>query len=724
MSIAGFRIRGLVAALLCVGASACVRAEGAEPGKTASTPARKGIDVVVATRPPLIDGRLDDADWARAARIDDLTQYSPTDGGAPSERTEILLLRGDDNLYIGLRFHDSDAARIARAQLVQGQAVISDDHLQLYLDPYDTGRTGYIFYVNANGVQRDGLETADGKFNMDWNGIWTAGSAVTDDGWTSEIAIPYKTLSFDPTNDSWGINFIRTIPRKGERLAWLHRDRRVSMDTTGSLRGMRGAAQGAGLDLVPSLSLSSRDAPGAAAQQRSKPSLDAFYRITPALTASLTLNTDFSATDVDDRQVNLTRFSLFFPEKRAFFLEDATTFDFGGLATNGRPFFSRRIGLSATGQPIDLDVGAKLTGRVGNFAVGALAVQQAADAGVAPRTLFVGRAYANVLEQSTLGGIVTVGDPTSERNNSLVGVDFNYRDRLGGRLIDGRVWYQQSHTDGLDGDAAAWGAKLDFPNDRLDAGLGVTEIQPDFLPALGFVNRVNIRQYDGHLKFRHRFANARVRSWTAGVEYEQIDSLDGGLESRLLTLSPLTLDSTQGDLLTVSGLLSREVLPRPFEFPGRLITPAGDYDFERLRVSLQTAQFRAVSLVLESEAGDFYDGRRFDTKLGVLWRPGRHLQLNAQYATNQLELPAGRFTARVYSLTGNVAFNPRWAWLNLVQYDNVSRRVGLNSRIRWLPKLGQVAYLVLNRDWLEWSSGRFEPGVSELTLKASYTFRW
>ncbi|MBM4212606.1 MAG: carbohydrate binding family 9 domain-containing protein [Gammaproteobacteria bacterium] len=287
-----------------------------------------------------LDGRLDEAEWQDAVKITDFQQFSPGNGEPPSEPTEFLLALDADNLYVAVRFTDSDPAGIKRSQLVQGQGVFNDDYAQILLDTFNDRRTGYIFYINANGVQRDGLLLGGVSYNMDWDGIRQAASTVNDSGWQAEIAIPFKTLSFDRNADTWGINLIRSIRRKREEVAWSQRDRRITLDVSGELRGMPGREQGRGLDLVPSAAISERENfIGNSSSRLAKPSLDAFWRITPSLVGALTLNTDFSATDVDDRQVNLTRFSLFFPEKRDFFLEDSEIFEFGGLTQNGRPFF-------------------------------------------------------------------------------------------------------------------------------------------------------------------------------------------------------------------------------------------------------------------------------------------------------------------------------------------------------------------------------------------------
>ena len=688
----------------------------------------KSIDVPRVGTPIRVDGRLDDAAWANAVRVSDVTQFAPGNGESPSEPTEFLLAIDSENLYIGARFKDSQATAIKHSQLVQGQAVVNDDYVQILLDPYNNRRTGYIFYVNPNGVQRDGLLLGGVGFNMDWDGIWEGRAAITADGWTAEIALPFKTLSFDPANDVWGINLIRSIRRKREELAWSHNERRITMDVTGEMRGMRGLTQGRGLDIVPSATFTQRQRfLNDTSTSLLRPSVDAFYRITPSLTASMTLNTDFSATEVDDRQVNLTRFSLFFPEKRDFFLEDVEVFEFGGLTQNGRPFFSRTIGLSAAGQPIDLDVGAKLTGKVGRLSLGALAVRQEASAGVEATDLLVARGYLSFLEQSTLGGIVTYGDPTSDRTNLVVGADLNLRDQqwLDGQLIEGRAWAMRSRSGGFEGRNGAWGTSLAYPNDALDLRIAYTNIEEQFRPALGFVNRTGIQQVDAKAEYRYRFAkDALFRSWQGGVVVTEVGDQQDHLESRAIVLTPLSLDTQPGDTFGLDLGRYLEILRRPFALPGGLVVRPGRYDFDRVRLFGQTAGLRKFAFNANIELGDFYDGRRVDRRVGVQWRPNEHLFMNAQAQANRVESGTREFTSRVYSLTGNVAFNVRWAWLNVAQYDNVSGRLGINSRLRWWPSQGQTAYLVVNYDWREDAFGDFQPFFAETTLKLSYTLRF
>ena len=258
---------------------------------------------------------------------------------------------------------DTNPEEIRARSLAQGQSVRWDDTLDIIIDPFNNNRTGYEFQVNPNGVRSDAVFETATRINRDWEGIWHTVSNIDSEGWTTEVAIPFKTLNFDPQNPDWGFTIERTIQRNQEDIAWVSYNRQVNPGTTGTITGFTGLQQGRGLDVVPAIVGSgSRDFETDVIDSGMEPSLDVFYNFTPSLTGVLTLNTDFSATEVDDRQINLTRFNLFFPEKRDFFLQDVDIFSFGGLRRNGIPFFSRRIGLSRSGQPVDLECGREAHG--------------------------------------------------------------------------------------------------------------------------------------------------------------------------------------------------------------------------------------------------------------------------------------------------------------------------------------------------------------------------
>ena len=678
---------------------------------------------------PTIDGVLDDSVWTLAPVIDDLHQFDPVDHGEPTERTEVYVLYDDDNLYVAARMFDGEPGEIRARQMVQGQPMWFDDSFAILLDPFNNKRTGYSFEVNPVGNRRDGVFVTPTEQNQDWEGIWHAEARINDEGWAAEFSIPFKTLNFDPDNADWGFTVERSIARKQEDIAWVSFNREVNPGATGVIRGLSGLQQGMGLDVVPSIVTSqSTDFQTNDSSSQTDPSLDVFYNFTPSLTGVLTLNTDFSATEVDDRQINLTRFSLFFPEKRDFFLQDVDIFSFGGLERNGIPFHSRRIGLGGNGQPVDLEVGAKVTGRVGRWNVGALDIQQEGFGAVDDSNLFVGRVSANVLEESSVGMIVTHGDPHSNLDNSLVGADFRYRNtRLpGNRTLEGELWFQQSDTEGFDGDESAWGLRVASPNSEgLLGWFAYDTFSEDFNPALGFVNRSGVERTDLTVGYISRPDNHRwLRSNRSGVNFERYDSISGGLESSRIYVQLLELQSHAGDDFTLSLSREREVLLEAFEIADGVAIAPGDYEFDSVGIEVGGAEARALAPELELDVGDFYGGEILSAVAALEWRPNEHLFLGLGYEYNDVELSHGEFVTRLIQIEANYAFDVRWSWVNLIQYDNESNSAGINSRLRWNPRAGRDLYIVLNHGFdAEGAFSRLRSTESRLSVKYTHTFR-
>ena len=698
------------------------------PGHGQTADDRKSIGIPKSARAPVIDGVLDPDEWSDAVLIDDFHQFEPVDQGTPSERTVVRLKFDADNLYIGAMMYDSDPSRINARELIQGQTLRFDDAVEVVLDPFDNRRSGYNFQVNPNGVRRESIYENVSEQNRDWEAIWLVASNITEEGWVAEYAIPFKSLSFDPTNDAWGFSFARTIARKKEEIAWSSVNRRVNPSTTGLMTGVVGADQGIGLDVVPAITASTvNDDTINSSDSDFSPSLDIFYRFTPSLAGTLTFNTDFAATEVDDQQVNLTRFSLFLAEKRDFFLQGADIFAFGGLRReNGMPYFSRRIGLGGNGEPLDITAGAKLTGRIGRLNVGFLNVLQDDYLGSDSNALVTRLSY-DVLEESSIGAILTNGDPLSDADNTVIGADFRYRSKNvipdSDFTING--WVQSSDTGGVSGDDMAWGLRVDVPREEgLSGGLGFKRIEENFNPALGFVNRPDIDQTNGELFYALRFDGSLIRKYTFGTWFEDVTDNSGNLESRLINLIPLQIETHSGDQAEIEMTRHREVIDVPFEIVDGVVIQPGDYTFDRYEVELESAGERTFSASVEMTFGDFYDGDLFLAEIGVGWRPNRHFSLGVEFEYNDGSLPAGDFITRLIQVRANVAFNSRWSWLNYIQYDNQSEEAGLNSRLRWNPRAGQDFFLVFNKGYERDPSGSFRSTVSELTAKLGYTFRF
>ena len=709
----------------------------------------KVVRVVRVDTPPVIDGRLDEAVWGQADVITDFHQVRPGDGTPPSERTEVYLLYGDDALYIGARMYDSEPDRMSAPTVRHGQGLGRDDRLVVILDPFNTRRGGYRFETNSNGVRHDALYDNPDSFNSNWTVIWDTAASIFDQGWTSELEIPFKTLPFDPTNDSWGFNFGRSIRRKGEEVAWVSRNRSYNPSIAGLATGLTGLSQGRGIDIVPSLSINQRKAfvPGSS-DANVEPSLDVFYRVTPSLNASMTINTDFSATEVDDRQVNLTRFNLFFPEKRDFFLNDADLFEFGRISgagnaatsasteNNGRPFFSRRLGLSPSGTPVDLRHGGKLSGRVGRWTIGTLAVQQdgleADGATGEAHAAFVGRVSANVLDESSVGMIVTAGDPNSTRDNALVGLDFRYLNtRLpGGRVMQADGWFQHTDTDGLDGEDSAFGASVRLPNNTgWRGGVMLKEVERNFTPALGFVSRQDVRDTAADAGYTYFPRTRFVQTMFSGVDAQRISFLTGGLQSEVILGRLIEIRNNTGDALNVHYSATREVVTEPFTIyrdnARQVVVPPGNYSFGETVLSMSAAGQRTYSGGATFRTGDFLSGSRTNLIGDFSWKPSNLFALGFRYDWNDIDLPQGEFITRLTRLTADINFSSTLYWVSLIQYDNVSEVIGVNTRLNWIPRAGQEGLIVLNHSLQDTDrDGAFRSALLDISVKLNYTFRF
>ena len=715
-------------------------------------PGQKTVQVVRTDTPPVTDGDLSDAVWARAAIVDDLHQTEPIEYATPFEHTEILILYDDDALYIGARLYDTDPKLITANNMRQNDNVAQDDRFYVTIDPFNDRRSGYYFGINPNSVRSDGLYRNVSEFYGDWETIFQAAAGRFEEGWTAEFEIPFKSISFDPGTDTWGLNFSRGIVRKDENLAWVSRNRQYNPSIAGLAVGFAGLRQGIGLDIVPSASarrsytMSGDPFVPDAAESDLEPSLDLAYKLTPQLNASLTINTDFSATEVDDRQVNLDRFPLFFPEKRDFFLREADIFEFGAiggqrqtsipgfnsLAQNGRPFYSRRIGLSPAGEPIDLEYGGKVSGRAGRFELGVLSVLQDDFASIPADNLSVIRAKAGVLEESTLGAIVTEGNPSGSLHNSLAGIDFQYHNtRLpGGRTLDADIWYQESDTEGVDSDQASFGVGVRVPTSEGVRGrLEYREFEANFNPALGLITRTNVSHVAASLGYMLRTRDDYLRSWLINVDVDNVDYLDDGrTQTHALMFRPMVLRNDEGDELMVAYQDLTEGVADPFEISPAIVIQEGLYAIESWGIQLSTATHRKLVLrtrLVDYRDGRFYGGNRDDSFLELVWKPSPHFGTSVSYEYSDVDLPQGSFVTRLVRAGIDFVFSSRLSWVNLIQYDNVTETAGINMRLHFIPQPGRDLFFVVNHNLEDPDRDNdFHSLSSDMTAKVSYTFRF
>ncbi|MBM3884078.1 MAG: carbohydrate binding family 9 domain-containing protein, partial [Verrucomicrobia bacterium] len=457
---------------------------------------RPSVAAVRVAEGPVVDGRLDDAVWDLAPVGGPLHEAYQQPGQLMSERTEFRVLYDEKNLYLGIWCFDTEPERII-AREMEHDGNITDDYCYVLLDTFLDRRNGYLFTVEPLGARSESLITANTVVNRDWDGLWWARTSRDAEGWKVEMAIPFKTLSFNPANTTWGLNVERQIRRKFEIGRWASPRREVSgymPSAAGTLTGLEGLKQGLGLEFSPYLKGRYGGDPDREAASGDLGG-EVRYRLTPYLSSTLSYNTDFAETEADLRQINFTRFPLFFPEKRAFFLEDSGIFEYGGLSGSrlGRalvPYFSRRIGLAEDGAPVPILVAGKLAGRVGNYNLGLLDAVLDEQPGLEQRNVFVGRLSRNVLEQSSIGALATVGDPNAEANNVMAGPDFNFRTSqfLGRRTLQGHLFALGSWSEPRAVEAGyAYGLNLRYPNDPWEVQVEYMEIDEGFHPALGYV---------------------------------------------------------------------------------------------------------------------------------------------------------------------------------------------------------------------------------------------
>jgi hypothetical protein len=699
------------------------------------------LHATVITERIRIDGKLDEPAWQLAAPVSNFTQVDPKEGAAPTENTEVRVLVDVNALYLGITCYDRSPDRIVSTVLTRDNFLDPDDMLVIVLDPFLDRRNGYIFMTNAAGARTDGQISNNGKYpSLEWDGIWDSSSRITEDGWIAEIIIPFKTLRFKPELKEWGFNVERLIKRNNETVRWAapRRDIWVSnVAEAGSLDGFPEIHQGKGLDVRP-YGVVRKDGD----EYKFDGGLDISKNLTPNLNASLTINTDFAETEADTRQVNLTRFALFYPEKRSFFLEGAGVFDtassggstqFSGMGSDLMPFFSRTIGFYQNrGASMDVPVlvGGKITGRQSGFNIGVLDVltDRVESVGLEKQNLFVGRLSHDFWRQSYVGGIVTYGNPTGEGDNTLIGVDariatstFHKNKNLNLSLYLFRTNDEATNTSDYAG-----GFQVEYPNDRWFGSFGWKQIGDNFRPALGFVPRTGMRKIDANLTFTERPEKWGIRTIGFSVAPKVITNLDNRVDDWMVRLNVLNVNFESGDMIMFDVLPTYERLPQAFDISrGRgIVLPAGSYNYREYRLGGMTADKRWWAANWHLGWGDYYNGTKRSVEMEFTLKPNDRIYFEVSANRNDISLDQGDFYTQILSGQVNYNFSANISWSNLVQYDNASRILGFQSRFRWILTPGSDLFLVMNRGWERTFDHDFISTYDQGTVKLQYTFRF
>jgi len=658
----------------------------------------------------VLDGWLNEPVWRTAPAASGFVQREPKAGAPATEPTEVKVVYTPATLYIGIHAMDSQPRAVVARAMEKDSDVTEDDSVSIVLDTFDDHRNAYLFATNANGVRTDALITDDGDgYNVEWDGLWQVAARRTEDGWSAEMAIPFSTLRFAPDHDAWGMNVRRLVRRKAEEDTWAPLT--VESDLTrisraGRLTGLSGMTSGLNLRVKPFAMVSGESG------------MDVKSGIGRGLGLDLTMHTDFSESEADDQQVNLSRFSLFQPEKRDFFLENAGLFDFGPHTPFGptlfRPFFSRRIGLTAGGQPVPVEWGARLTGRTGPWSLGLLDVHTGQGEGDGWGVVRVRR---QVGEQATVGFLPTRHDGNGGAN-SVYGADADVQATSELR-VRGFWALSDDPRQGAD-QAGGLGAVYRGPVWRWS--LDALQIGDRFQPDMGFLLRSGIRRYAGSLTYVPRPEIPHIRNLFFEGRGEVYTGLDGTVQSIYGSSDLFSFRTKSDDVFSFYGESTFERLTAPFEIHPGVIIPAGRYSFQDLGLWYEGNISRPVSATAWVQKGTFYGGDRSSEGVTLRLRPSRFFRTETSWEHNSVELPGGAFTTNLFRQRLNVPLTPDLSTAAFVQFNDAAQLLAMNLRLRWIYRPGADVFLVLNETWDAPGLGTRSLRDRQAILKVTYLF--
>jgi hypothetical protein len=679
----------------------------------------------------VIDGRLAEAAWESAEAIDDFRQTDPVEGAPATARTRVQVLADARAIVIGIVCDMPDPADIVSFSVRRDAVLTSEDHVRIVLGPFADGRSGYVFAVNPTGARYDGLINPGGESdNPDWDGIWEAATARTSTGWSAEIRIPVLSIAFKPGLHEWQFNVQRRIQRRLETDRWASPHRQYQITQTiraGLLTNLPDFDLGVGLTVRPAVTSGGGiPSPDAGVDGDLQPSLDINQRLGANVLASGTVNTDFAETEVDTRRTNLTRFPLFFPEKRTFFIEGDDIFSFGlGLGQDVIPYFSRRIGLIED-QEVPILAGGKVNGRVGQTSFGGVAIGTRPRDGVIDDHTFmgVGRVKRNLWRESWVGAIATVGDPLGRSGSWLGGADFTYatsRFRGDKNFLVG-VWGLATGREDLGSDTAAAGFKIDYPNDLVDTQITYKRIGRDFDPSVGFVPRRAAQLWNAAADFSPRLGHGPIQQMFFEFEPTLATDLSGHWESYRVFWAPVNWRFRSGDRVEFNAVPVGERLVDPFEVSSGVVIPPGSYEWRRYRLEAGTAQKRRLYAQVTWWFGDFYNGKLDQYQWTGAWNPKPIVTVEFSGERNIGQLATGRFTQTVAGTRLRVNISPDLSIASYIQYDTDDESIGTNTRLRWTFRPVGDLFVVYNHN-VRSILDRWRLDSNQLLVKLQYAWR-
>ena len=693
---------------LAVSASVATVPIAAQNGRQAPN-----IAAVYVEQGPIIDGRMDEAIWKDAVLLDAFTQQEPDEGAPVSERTEVRLMYDKNALYVGLHAFESSPAGVTATEMRRdSDRILSEDNFQIILDTFQDRRSGYMFVTNPLGAQLDQQVFNEGEggipgrptpnINRDWDGVWHTAAQKTPDGWVAEIAIPWVTLRF-PESESqrWGINLMRNIGRRNEQAFWAPVPKPypiAKVSFAGTLSGMNALARGSDLRVTPFVTSGGNRVTQLGVTDNSfqrDMGIDVKYGLTAGINLDVTLNTDFAQAEVDDEQVNLTRFPLFLPEKRDFFLENAGQFKVGSATAFNRLaelFFTRRIGLSPAGDQVPILAGGRVTGKVGRNDISVLNVQTSSE------NFLVTRYSRHFSSRSRIGGLfISKSEKEGDHFNRTFAVDMALvpNDAL---TVTGFI--AKTETPGMtEGQTASY-----LNATWLDQSWRIygefADIGDNFNPEVGFLPRRGIRMSKIHLERDPRpdILGIRVMTPMFNVVYTT-DQQNRLVSRRLHYMVGTTFDNAA--YLNVMYNHKYERLDEPFVVRDGVAVVPGGYTFGELHLSFNSNPSRSLYYRLNYSPQDFYDGTRTDKGLTFGARISSKLSAETSYARNDIELAAAAFDVELGSLRIDYAMSPAMSLRTITQYNSLTDQWSTSARFRYTYRPGSDVYLVydeLRRD--------------------------
>ena len=663
-----------------------------------------------------VDGLLTEASWRTATPITEFRQREPVEGALSTEATEVRIIAAGDVLYVGVIARDTHPERIVSRILARDKVMetefdgkpkfAGDDAIAILIDPFHDHRNAFLFATNPNGAEFDAFLTDEGKeYNIDWRGIWTVAAKRTAEGWSAEFAIPFRTLRYHGDGSTWGFNVYRMIRHGNEEVLWRGWARgsegiaRVSR--AGHLVGLDDLPRpGVNVDLKPYVlggADQEHETAGSTTSGVGNVGVDLKSEVRPGLVLDLTYNTDFAQVEVDDQQVNLTRFSLFFPEKREFFLENSGIFAFGARGQFEPPpflaFFSRSIGINADSGEVPMLGGGRLTGRLGSETVGLLSAMTASRYGD-PRTAFNVARVKHDLWRAGYVGAMLVDRRNAETANTVGGVDFSLWPM---QKLNVQGFGARTTTKGPGGDDVAWRLGADYQSTNMSASLSHVAVGPDVEASAGFVTRTDIKRTQGNARYVFRPHVLNLRRLSINMFNDVVTNTRGERLDWNVSLGTSPTWNT-ADNMALFYSMGRNRVTDAFTLADTVLVPAGDYPSSDITVFGSTGPGRPIVLNVNADFRRQFGGSVNSATVGAAANVGTHLGFKLGYTRSDASLPNGAFVAHLLSLRSTYAFTTRAVLNSLVQYNSLGRTLSANARLGYTFRPGSDVFLVLNEE--------------------------